>query len=79
MSKHYPPLTYKDVIRGLGNNGFALKKQKGSHEHWAKVVEGKLYKVTVDKPKAPFSQFLIGTMARQAGVSKKKFYEWCGY
>ncbi|WP_405126775.1 hypothetical protein [Ralstonia pseudosolanacearum] len=32
------------------------------------------FKVTVDCPKAPFSQTLIAFMARQAGVSKKAFY-----
>jgi hypothetical protein len=30
--------------------------------------------VTVDGPKAPFSQILIRSMAHQAGVSKKEFY-----
>ncbi len=35
---------------------------------------GRLYKVTVDCPKAPFSQTLIGSMTKQAGVTKKAFY-----
>jgi hypothetical protein len=39
-----------------------------------KVENGKLFKVTVDCPKSPFSQDLISSMAKQAGVSKKAFY-----
>lgn len=32
--------------------GFTPEKQNGtSHEHWTKIVTGKLYKVTVDYPK----------------------------
>lgn len=36
---------------------------------------GRFHKVTVDCPKAPFSQDLIGSMAKQAGVTKKRIYE----
>lgn len=74
MSKEYPPLTYKDVIKILKNLGFELRPQKGtSHEQWVKTTD-KFYKVTVDSPKAPFNKDLIKYMARQAGVSKKEFY-----
>jgi hypothetical protein len=31
--------------------------------------------VTVDCPKAPFSQDLIGSMAKQAGVTKMTIYD----
>jgi hypothetical protein len=44
-------------------------------EGWVKHEGGRIYKVTVDCPKAPFSHDLIRWMARQAGVSKKAFYE----
>ena len=75
MSGAHPPLTCKDVKRILTNLGFAPRPQKStSHEHWVKTVGNKFFKVTVDCPKAPFSQDLISSMARQAGVSKKAFY-----
>lgn len=83
MSGRNRPLTCKEVKQILVNLGFALREGKGSgtsHEQWIKDVEGGFlrkacrYKVTVDCPKAPFSQDLIGSMARQAGVSKKDFY-----
>ncbi|MFZ2172034.1 MAG: hypothetical protein WAW61_20635 [Methylococcaceae bacterium] len=45
-----------------------------SHEQWVKEENGRLYKVTVDCPKAPFSQALIKSLAEQAGVKKKDFY-----
>lgn len=32
-------------------------------------------KVTLDPPKAPFTDFLIQSMARQAGVTVREFYD----
>jgi len=75
MSSIYPPLTCKDVKRILDNLGFKPRPQKGtSHEQWVKTDNGRLWKVTVDCPKAPFGPDLVDSMARQAGVSKKAFY-----
>jgi len=75
VSGHYPPLTCADVKRILRALGFTARPGHGtSHEQWVKdTSEGRL-KVTVDCPKAPFSQFLIDSMSRQAGVTKAKFY-----
>jgi predicted RNA binding protein YcfA (HicA-like mRNA interferase family) len=78
LPKRKPPLTCKQVKKGLKKLGFEARPQKGtSHEHWIKDVDGKRFKVTVDCPKAPFSKELIASMARQAGVSKNRFYEVC--
>jgi predicted RNA binding protein YcfA (HicA-like mRNA interferase family) len=75
MSGEYPPLTCKDVKKILAHLGFIPRHTKGtSHEQWVKEENGRLYKVTVDCPKAPFSQTLIKSMAEQAGVKKKDFY-----
>lgn len=76
MSGHYPPLTCKTVKKVLKNLGFKPEPGRSgtSHVHWKKVVNCKLFKVTVDCPKAPFSQDLISSMARQAGLTKKQFY-----
>jgi len=81
MPRHYP-LTCKQVKKILTNLGFAPRAQGStSHQHWIKDVpakepdiRAKRYKVTVDCPKSPFSQILISSMATQAGVSKKEFY-----
>jgi 3-hydroxy-3-methylglutaryl CoA synthase len=47
FTKFAPP-TCKQVKTALKNMGFEPQKQDGtSHEHWKKIVNGKLYKVTV--------------------------------
>ncbi len=77
MSGHHPPLTceqFKAVLKLLGFEPRPMKSGT-SHEHWIAVVDGQFRKVTVDCPKAPFSQDLISSMAKQAGVTKKKVYE----
>ena len=71
----YHPLTCDEVKRILRNLGFEPRPRKAtSHEQWVKQEAGRFYKVTVDCPKAPFSQDLVRWMAKQAGVSKKEFY-----
>jgi predicted RNA binding protein YcfA (HicA-like mRNA interferase family) len=74
MSGVYPPLTCKDVKRILKVLGFVFRNKEGSHENWVRELPKPFRKVTVDCPKAPFSQMLIESMASQAGVSKKEFY-----
>lgn len=75
MSGAYPPLTCKDIKHILRSLGFEPRPQKGtSHEHRIRKDSRGFFKVTVDCPKAPFSQDLISSMANQAGLSKKEFY-----
>ena len=74
MSGEYPPITCKELKAILAYMGFAFDTQKGSHEQWVLIKDKRRYKVTVDCPKAPFSQTLIKSMAEQAGVKKKDFY-----
>ena len=74
MSAEYPPITCKELKAILAYMGFAFDTQKGSHEQWVLIKDKRKYKVTVDCPKAPFSQTLIKSMAEQAGVRKKDFY-----
>jgi len=75
MAKHHP-LTCPEVKTILRNLGFEPRPRKStSHEQWVKTENNRLYKVTLDCPKAPFSQDLIGYMAKQAGVSKQRFYD----
>ncbi|TAL50553.1 MAG: type II toxin-antitoxin system HicA family toxin [Methylovulum sp.] len=74
MSGDYPPITCKELKAILTYLGFAFDTQKGSHEQWVLIKDRRKYKVTVDCPKAPFSQELIKSMAIQAGKTKKDFY-----
>jgi hypothetical protein len=77
MSGQHPPIECADFKAILRKLGFEPRPPRSgtSHEQWVKTEGGKFYKVTVDCPKAPFSHDLIGSMARQAGVTKKRIYE----
>ena len=77
MSGQHPPITCADFKAILKVLGFAPRPQKSgtSHEQWVATINGKFHKVTVDCPKAPFSGDLLQSMARQAGVTKKKIYD----
>ncbi|MCK9394340.1 MAG: type II toxin-antitoxin system HicA family toxin [Methylobacter sp.] len=75
MSGEQPPITCKELKLILTYLGFAFETQRGSHEQWVLIKDGKKYKVTVDCPKAPFSQTLIKSMAAQAGKNKRDFYK----
>ena len=76
MSGHHPPLTCSQFKAVLRKMGFTARPQGAtSHEQWVGYVGGQFRKVTVDCPKAPFTQNLIHSMARQAGVTKKIIYE----
>lgn len=71
-----PQLSYKEVILGLKKLGFYKRKNKSTaHEQW--VCDIPFRKVTVDKHIAPFSEFLVKSMAKQAGVSVKEFCRLC--
>jgi predicted RNA binding protein YcfA (HicA-like mRNA interferase family) len=70
-----PQLDCKAVKRLLKLLGFELKRQIGSHEHYQMFARGKTRTVTVDCPKAPFSQDLIKSMSSQAGLTKAEFYD----
>lgn len=73
------PPTCKQVKKALKRLGFQPKKtNRGSHDKFEhREFRGKRRVVTVDCPKAPFDHFLIGTMAAQAGMSKREFWRLC--
>lgn len=77
MSAHHPPLTCDEFKAILAKLGFEKRPKKSgtSHEDWVAVIDGRFRKVTVDCHEAPFSQDLIQSMAKQAGVTKKKIYD----
>lgn len=54
--------------------GFEKESNKSSgHEHWRKIVDDALFKVTVSCHNQPFSGLILASMAAQAGLSKKQF------
>lgn len=76
--KGKPELRTADVERGLKALGLTEQSQKStSHTQWTGTVDGKYRKVTVDAHHSPFSDDLIKSMASQAGLSVKQFYEIC--
>ncbi len=77
MSGQHPPLTCAEFKLVLTKLGFQKREKKSgtSHEDWVATIDGVFRKVTVDCPKGPFSQELISSMAKQAGVSKKRICE----
>ena len=78
MSAQHPPLTCDEFKATLKAMGFQSRPMKSgtSHEDWVATINGVFRKVTVDCPKAPFSQDLIGSMAHQAGVTKNIIYDY---
>jgi len=68
--RSYPPLTPGEVIQILLYRGFEHTGTRGSHAQYEK---GSL-KVTVDKGFDVFDPFLLQSMIRQSGLSKKEFY-----
>jgi predicted RNA binding protein YcfA (HicA-like mRNA interferase family) len=78
MSSQHPPLTCAEFETILSKLGFKSRPKKSgtSHDDWVKTTDaGRFFKVTVDCPKSPFSQDLISSMARQAGVTKSIIYD----
>jgi len=73
MSRWKRPLTCKEVKKILRNPGFTHRNTQGSHENWIREEPGRRWKVTVDCPKQPFTDFLVKSMASQAGVSVRDF------
>ena len=72
------PLSAADIERGLKALGFEERPKKGtSHTQWAGQINGHFRKVTVDAHHEPFSDDLTKSMANQAGISVKQFYEVC--
>ena len=72
------PITHAKVVAVLIALGFEKHKKQGKgggsgHEHWKKVVAGHLYKVTTDSHTSPYGEYLIKSMAHQAGLSLREF------
>ncbi len=66
----------REAVRALKNLGFSPDDPNGtSHKHWRKIRDGKLFKVTLDVHKGEVKANDIRSMIKQAGVSKKEWYQ----
>lgn len=74
MSRWKRPLKAAEVRKILKKLGFLPRPIKGTgHEHW--VSTNPFRKVTLSAHNEPFDDFIVGSMARQAGVSVRQFYD----
>lgn len=74
MSRWKRPLKAAEVRKILRALGFELRPQKSTaHEQWVKEAPA-FKKVTLSAHNEPFDDFIVGSMARQAGVSVREFY-----
>lgn len=74
MSRWKRPLKAAEVRKILKALGFEQRPQRSTgHEHWVKA-EPKFLKVTLSAHNEPFDDFVVSSMARQAGVSLRDFY-----
>lgn len=72
----FKPISYRLAERALKNLGFIEDKGKGtSHRQWRKIIDGHLYKVTLDCHKGEVSALNVRSIIKQAGVTAKEFYE----
>lgn len=73
----FKPLNYREVIKILKNLGFLPEPTRStSHQTWVKI-QGKLhFAVTVyfHGTNKEFPDGTLGSIIRQSGVSKEKFY-----
>ncbi len=69
-----PVLSGKEVIGILLKNGFVVKRQKGSHVHLIKVVEGKSFHVTVPvHGNKDLNLSVLKSIIRHAGFDATEF------
>ena len=75
MSRWRRPLKAAEVRKILKTLGFEARPQKSTgHEHWGKQGD-EFRKVTLSAHNEPFDGFIVNSLARQAGVSVREFYE----
>ena len=74
MPRGWPPLELREVLAILGALGFSYKNSRGGHDFYVATHNGRKRKVTVDPKCAPFDEYLLQSMCKQAGSNRKEFY-----
>lgn len=71
------PVTDDEFKRVLKHLGFTPRPQKSgtSHVQWVKGDGSSFLRVTVDSHHQPYQRGLLASMLKQAGLSKKTFFE----
>ena len=66
----------KEAIKALLKNGFVIIRQRGSHVHLIKKVDGKEFHVTVPvHANKDLNPFVVRSIARQAGLGIEEFWK----
>ena len=74
MPRRYPILNLREVLDIFHKLGFKEKNSVGSHHKYAATREAGTVEVTVDHAVDDFEAFLLKSMIKQAGSTRKQFY-----
>lgn len=74
MPRGWPPLELREVIAILTTLGFLPSGSKGGHDFYVGERNGRRCKVTVDPKCAPFDDYLLQSMCKQANCKREEFY-----
>ena len=61
------------LLRVLRAHGFRVIRQRGSHEQWEGVVDGRRRVVTVDLSYPELFGFVLASIIKQSGLPKSAF------
>lgn len=76
-------VSHKDAEKALKTLGFEKdeKSKSTSHSQWRKHFPGQnpaMRKVTLDKHNSPYCKWLLASIIKQSGVTKKEFLKAAG-
>lgn len=76
----FKPLPCRIVRKILAELGFVEQPCRSgtSHEQWEKIVDGHLYKVTLDCHHGEVKAQDIKSIIGQAGITKRQFWKLAG-
>lgn len=72
MSKDFPPLTAKEVIKVLERIGYVFHRQKGSHKVYFKDTSI----VIIPFHSGQLKPGTLRQIIKSAGLSQKEFYQY---
>jgi predicted RNA binding protein YcfA (HicA-like mRNA interferase family) len=74
MPRGWPPLEHRQVLEILTTFGLKYTGSRGGHDFYEGVHNGRKCKVTVDPKCAPFDEYLLKSMCKQANSNRREFY-----